>query len=89
MAIVIKADGTRKEVQPKNGTDFSLEELKGFVGGFIEIVWLGDGRIMVVNEEGKLIGLPLNEAASLIYIHSGRIDTIIGDVLVCDESEVK
>lgn len=28
MATLIKADGTRREIQPKNSTDFKLEELK-------------------------------------------------------------
>ena len=71
-------------MQPKNSTDFSLEELKGFVGGYIEIVHIGRGQIMVVNEEGKLLGLPFNDIATLRCL-----EPIVGDVLVCDESEVR
>ena len=38
MAILIDTDGEEKEVSPKNGDKFSLEELQGFVGGQIQIV---------------------------------------------------
>ena len=84
MGTWIKANGETTEVQPKNGTDYSLNELQGFVGGFVEIVRIDDDRIMVVNEEGKLYGLQVNEKASKLYKH----DVIVGDVLVCNSNEV-
>lgn len=34
MATLIKADGTQTEIQPQNGTDFSLEELQKYVDGY-------------------------------------------------------
>lgn len=80
---------TEKEVQPKNGKDFSLEELQGFVEGYIEIVKLRNGY-MVVNDEGKLLGLPMNVPATSIYQHDrGLADIICGNVLVCDFSQIK
>ena len=86
MATLIKSNGVQQEVSPKNGTDFSLEELQGFVGGYIEIIYLDDTKIMVVNEEGKLNGLPYNErATAMVYF----LDAIVGDVLVCESKEVK
>lgn len=51
MATLIKADGTRTEIQPKNGTDFKLEELQEYVDGYIEIVNLRNGEILVINED--------------------------------------
>lgn len=33
LSTVIFTDGAQKNVEPSNGTDFSLEELRGFVGG--------------------------------------------------------
>lgn len=90
MASWIKSSGEKIEVEPKNGTDFKLGELKGFVGGYIEIILLKDGRIMVVNEEGKLNRLPINDNATLIWEEIyGCTDVIVGDVLVCKESEIK
>lgn len=53
MAHIIKTDGTIIEVQPKNGTDFQLEELQAVVEGYIQIVRLDNDKVMVVNEEGK------------------------------------
>lgn len=85
MADWIKTNGERIEVQPKNGTDFSLEELQGFVGGYIEIVRMDDEHLMVVNEEGKVYGLPINMTASMLIMR----DTIVGDVLVCKSNEIK
>lgn len=70
-------------VYPKNGSDFSLEELRHFVGGPIELVTLGD-CYMVVNEEGKLRGLPFNPSASRLYsLFYDDIDCIVGDALLC------
>lgn len=84
MAAFIKTNGEITNVTPKNGTDYKYEELKEFVGGYIEIVPINDHEIMVVNEEGKLNNLPVNHIASLLY----KYDIICGNVLVCDDSEV-
>lgn len=81
---------TEEEVQPKNGTDFQLDELQGFVEGNIEIVYLGGDEIMVVNEEGKLLGLPVNLLATIPYqLSYGPVDQIYGNALVCKTSEVR
>lgn len=61
LSTVIFTDGAQKNVEPSNGTDFSLEELRGFVGGHIELVRLSKSQVMVVNEEGKVYDLPQNE----------------------------
>lgn len=42
MAKVIKAAGAISDVQPKNGKFFELEELQKVVGGYIEIIDLGN-----------------------------------------------
>ena len=85
MATIIKADGRKIETQPKNGRDFKLEELKKIVGGYIEIVTLSDNKIMVINEEGKVNGLPINIIATQLFGY----DIIVGDVLVCNSDEVR
>lgn len=60
MAQFIPADITKPqcEVQPANGRDFTLVELQHYVGGDIELLELPENRIMVLNEESKLIGNP-------------------------------
>ena len=81
------------EYKSKNGTDFQLEELQTIVGGYIEILHSrGDDTIMVINEEGKIQGLPENINATIEALLKGMIgwdDHIVGDVLVCKSEEVK
>ena len=90
MAQIIKTNGQVIETAPKNGTDFQLEELKSIVGGYIEIVNLRDGRLICLNEEGKLYNLPYNNKATDIFRAAFRTnDFIVGDVLVCKEDEIQ
>ena len=88
-AVIIKTDGTITETKPKNGTDFSLEELRAAIGGgYIEVIrTVDDGRIMVLDEEGKLKKLPVNPKATALY--PNLADFICGDVLVCKRQMVK
>jgi len=65
-ALVLQADGKARRVKPANGKTFQLHEAQSLVGGFIEVVHLGESTIMVVNEEGKITGLPINVAATEI-----------------------
>lgn len=43
-----------------------LEALQYAVGGYIETVPLGNGGVMIVDEEGRLKGLARNTIASLV-----------------------
>lgn len=88
---LIKPDGSEKTVIPSNGKDFKLEELKKFVGGWIEIIRLNNEQIMVINEEGKLEELPVNMVATKLFqqIFSGTSDFIVGTVLICHQSLVQ
>lgn len=95
---VIKPNGETTPILPKKRhdlqpNDFSLEELQEIVGGYIQVVRLepdaqGNAWIMVLNEEGKLKGLPFNAEASKLYQH-GAVDPIVGTVLVCPTEMVK
>jgi hypothetical protein len=86
----LRADGTAEEVAPVNGSDFQLPELQRFVGGYIERVSLRNGDEMWLNEEGKLMGLPVNwDATDLFQRTHGPIDVIVGDVLVCPPGMTK
>jgi hypothetical protein len=81
IAIVYKADGETKNVEPKNGIRFMLEELQEYVGGYIELVHLMEPKYyLLVNEDGLLRGLPLNKAASVI---AGR--RIVGDAVYMEK----
>jgi hypothetical protein len=88
MGKLIRWNGDTSDVQPLNGTDYQLDELQKFVGGYIEILYLSDKLIMIVNDEGAYDKKP-NKVATDIYrmIHPGFI--IFGDVLLCKQEEVK
>lgn len=90
MAKIIKSNGKIENVEPKNGSNFTLEELKAFVGGWVEIVYMPHDELMVVNEEGKLADLPINRTATLIYQEAfGYSDVIVGDVLLCENYQIQ
>ena len=87
MAKWIKASGEVVDVSPRNeGQTFTLDELKEFVGGWIECVYLNKQQVMVVNEEGKLRNLPYNAIATAAYqlMFQPTNDFIVGNALLCD-----
>lgn len=91
MATLLKSDGTKQEIQPKNGTDFKLEELQKYVNGYIEIVNLRNGEILVINDNGKEV-YPTNQAATELANKHRAIfpnDWIDGDVVLCKDEEVQ
>lgn len=91
MATLLKSDGTKQEIQPKNGTDFKLEELQTYVDGYIDIVNLQNGEILVINDDGK-DRYQTNEAATKLALENGAIfnwDWIDGDVVLCKDEEVQ
>lgn len=75
--LLMPVQGKATPVMPANGTDFTLREAQKMVGGYVEVVYLRDGRILLADEEGLLKGLPLNRAASRM---AGR--PIVGPALV-------
>ena len=87
MASIIKSNGTIEIVEPKNGTDFSLSELKQAIGGgYVEVVSLDRDTYLVVDEEGLLKNLPYNYTATKLY---NFISPIVGDALVCKKDQIK
>jgi hypothetical protein len=54
----------------------TLKEAQDFVGGIVEGIQFPNGDYMIINEEGKLINLPLNVEATLLWrLHLLRINT--------------
>ena len=71
---------------PSRVEDVKPEDIGWFqqtVGGYIEVVPLGGGMLMVLNEEGKLKGLPINRRATELY----PSDIIVGDVIITGLSD--
>ena len=89
MAVVIRVDGTQEMIAPQSPPAFALEELHALVGGWIEVVYLPDGRLLVIDEEGKLKGYPRNEQATRLA--AGRLlpsDSIAGTAVLVSLQEM-
>ena len=85
--IQIKSDGTLVKVPSKEIP--TLEDLQALVGGYIEVIptritRTENGPMMVVNEEGKLLGLPRNDIATFLGCSATHPleDYIVGDVVL-------
>ena len=89
MGKLIKPDGTVTTVYPRDGKEFSLEELQGLVAGYIEHVLTRTGKHMFINEEGRLQNLQLNPIATFLYrcYSPATGNAIVGNALVCEEGE--
>lgn len=84
---VYKPNGQIITTEPSNGTDFSLKELQEIVGGYIQVIYLPDNQVMVINEEGKLDGLEYNDNATEI-LEEVMDDFIVGNALICDRKMI-
>jgi len=80
------------KVEPENKTNFNLNELyKLLLCDTIEVIYLNQNEIMIIDENGKLLGKPLNDTATHIYrknIKNTR-DYIVGHALVCNTKQLK
>jgi len=66
------------------------KEVSKFVGGMVECITFPNGDLLLINEEGKLMGLPLNPEATTLwkatfdndnYI-TGRNDFVVGPAIL-------
>ena len=67
-----------------------LKAAQAFVGGYVEGITFPNGDYLIINEEGKLMGLPLNPEATALwkatfdndnYI-TGRDDFVVGPAIL-------
>lgn len=81
-ALVIRTDNSKEVVEFTNET--SYKTLSGAVGGYIECVYLHNRNLdLWINEEGKIIGLPVNPTATGFWMEMyGLTDMIMGDVII-------
>ena len=65
----------RKEDSP------SLSDAQKFVGGWVEVVQVNDG-VLIIDEEGKLKNKDVNDISSKMYADKyGDADIIVGDTI--------
>lgn len=84
-AVLYKHSGEVIQVTPKNGKVFDLEELQEMVEGYIEIFSISEDHQLVLNEEGKIQGLPRNAKATEMFYNFLQCD-LVGNVLACPAS---
>ena len=88
-AKIIYTDKEEEDYTPKNGKTFELDELQGIVGGWIEIIRLKDGRIIVIDEDGKSKDKAVNiQATNIMRRDHYTTDYIVGTAIVCDSDMV-
>lgn len=72
----------------------SLELLQKAVGGYVQAIDLDDTLTLWCNEEGKMMNLPHNEKAQILWdnVFGSGTDYIVGDVVLTggadDEGEI-
>ncbi len=75
----------------------TLKEAQAFVGGYVEGISMPNGDYLIVNEEGKLKGLPFNEQASKLWKDTfdndnyitGRDDFVVGNAILIKKTALK
>lgn len=83
---------TENEMRAKEFSAPAYKSIGEAVGGYIEVVHprrLNDPYCMVVNEEGLLIGLPLNAYGSYLYCSEQHGSPIVGNVVILKEGFVE
>ena len=65
----LKANTTEQEfkIVTKTEDEPDLKTAQDFVGGYVEGITFPNGDYLIVNEEGKLMGLPLNPEATALW----------------------
>ena len=90
MATIVYPNGSFVDLRPDPDTGaLTLEQLQQAVGGYIEAVYCPDGRVMMVNEQGKLKNLALNHYATKVSdIWNQARDVIVGPIVIGTPQEM-
>ena len=84
-AKIIYTDKEDEEYTPKNGKTFALTEMQEIIGGYVEPIRLNDGRVIIVDEDGKSKDKAVNiPATNILRRDHFTTDYIVGTAIVCD-----
>ena len=75
----------------------NLKAAQKFVGGYDEGITFPNGDYLIINEEGKLMGLPLNPEATALWratfdndnFVTGRKDFVVGPAILIKKDALK
>ena len=96
-------DGLMKEVEKINAPienkkdEPNYKEVSKFVGGMVECVQFPNGDLLLLNEEGKLMQLPLNPEATTLWRATftkdkyafGYDDFVVGPAILIKKDALK
>ena len=93
-ARLLKASGEVMEIEPKNGTNFTLDELyKHLQCSLVEVINLNQDDIMVVDEEGKWASNNVINVNATVLAQENRAivfwDYVVGDAIVCNRKMIR
>ena len=84
-AKIIYTDKEAEDYTPKNGKTFGKTEMYGIVEGYIDIIRLNDGRVIVVDSQGKALNKAVNiPATNILRRDHFTTNYIVGTAIVCD-----
>ncbi len=90
MATLYKTTGEILNISPRNSKHFTIEELHEFIGDPVDMRYLINGQVVFFHDNGKLLGLKLNAAATDYYQTYGDPgDYLAGEVLICGPLELE
>ena len=93
----VNTDANEFKIVSDSKDEPTLESAQEFVGGYVEGITFPNGDYLIINEEGKLRGLPLNPEATLLwkitfdndnYI-TGRKDVVVGPAIYIKKHALK
>ena len=89
-AKIIYTDKEAEDYTPKNGKTFALTEMQEIIGGYVEPIRLNDGRMIIVDEDGKSKGKAVNiPATNILRRDHYTTDYIVGTAIVCDADMIE
>ena len=93
-AKLLKVSGEVIEIEPKNGTDFKLDELyKHLNCSLVEVINLNQDDIMIVDEEGKWASNNVINVNATKCAQENRAiifwDYIVGNAIVCNRKMIR
>lgn len=89
-AKIIYTDKEDEDYTPKNGKTFGKTEMCGIVEGYIDIIRLNDGRVIIVDSQGKALNKAVNiPATNILRRDHFTTDYIVGTAIVCDADMIE
>ena len=97
METKINTDAAEFKIIEDSKDEPDLKAAQDFVGGYVQGITLPNGDYLIINEEGKLMGLPVNKQATKLWKETfdndnfitGRNDFVVGPAILIKKSAQK